>query len=93
MWWNKTSTESLLGRNAIKISAEFQLRSAIGTTIEFIKGIDNIVADTISGPHELFTPINENYSNFPYGYLAKQVSKEQKHLGSWRVFLPSAELL
>ena len=92
-WWNKTSTESLLGRNAIKLSAEFQLRSAIGTTIEFIKGTENVVADTISRPHELFTPIDKNFAKFSYGHLAKQVSKHQKHLGSWRVFLPSAELL
>lgn len=88
-WWMKTSTESLLGHNAIKWAAEFKLHSQV----EFIAGEENLVADTISRPHELFDPIDNNFSKYSNGHLAKQVCERQKHLESWRVFLPSAELL
>ena len=91
-WWMKASTKSTLGRRAVMASAAFRLGAQVGSTVAYIKGEDNVVADTISRPHELFPHPNNPYHTHSFPTLLAQVCLRQKHLASWTIFLPGAEL-
>ncbi len=92
-WCNKMSTQSVAGQNLLKLFAEYQLLSPLGASATHIAGVDNVVADTISRPHELFSPHLTSLHSIPYTSLIKQVCQRFKGKRRWKLFLPSAELL
>ena len=92
-WWKKMSTHSQMGKNVLKLYAEYQLLSPVCSVSEHIKGSDNVIADTISRPHELFTPHLTHVWKTPYHKLIQQVCLRYEEKKLWEVFLPSAELL
>jgi len=73
--------------------AKYQLLSQVCSESEHIKGSDNVIADTISRPHELFTPHLTHVWKNPYHELIQQVYLRYEEKKLWEVFLPSAELL
>ena len=91
-WWRKMSTASPMGGNLVKLYAEYQLLAPVCSFSEHIKGVDNIVADAISRPDELFRPhLTEIYTT-PYPVLIRQVCQRYKLKKRWDLFLISAEL-
>ena len=91
-WWSKMSTASTAGRNLLKLYAEYQLLAPLCSVPKHIKGVDNVVADTISRPHELWHPHLTTIHNVPYSTLVQQVCRHYKGKRRWDLFLVSAEL-
>ena len=49
-------TASHMGQNLLKLYAEYQLLAPVCSVTEHIKGENNVVADAISRPDQLFSP-------------------------------------
>ena len=92
-WWEKMSTHSKMGQNLLKLYAEYQLLSPVCSVAKHIKGTENVVADAISRPDELFTPHLTHIYDTPYSTLVTQVCQQYKAKRQWELFLISAELL
>ena len=54
--------------------------------------MDNVVADAISRPDELFSPPLTQLYTTPYPTLITQVCRQYKEKRHWELFLPSVEL-
>ncbi|KAG7345378.1 hypothetical protein IV203_032909 [Nitzschia inconspicua] len=55
-WCRKMSTASVTGQNLLRLFAEMRLHSPIGISPSHIAGVDNVVADFLSRPCDLYFP-------------------------------------
>jgi hypothetical protein len=92
-WITKLSTESAMGQNALRYYAEYTLNSPVALNTKHIKGELNIVADDISRVNELFSPKRHCLHDLPYSALINQICTKYEEMKSWRIFLPSPEIL
>ena len=92
-WITKLSTESTMGQNALRYYAEYTLHSPVALNTKHIKGELNIVADDISRVNELFSPKRHCLHDLPYSDLITQICTKYEEMKSWRIFLPSPEIL
>ena len=92
-WITKLSTESTMGQNALRYYAEYTLNSPVALNTKHIKGELNIVADDISRVNELFSPKRHCLHDLPYSDLINQICTKYEEMKSWRIFLPSPEIL
>ena len=92
-WWTKSSTSSPMGRNLVRLYAEYKLLAPVHSTIAHIKGEANVVADTISRPDNLFIPKLTEIHSTSYPTLIHQITTHFKPKTHWHLFLPSPELL
>eukprot|EP00536_Pseudo-nitzschia_multiseries_P018988 jgi/Psemu1/58359/gm1.58359_g len=46
-WWMKSSTRSILSHSAVLLSVSFQKDSLLGSTVDYIKGMANTLANSI----------------------------------------------
>ena len=91
-WLNHHSTASTMGQNQIRLTAEYSIDANVKSYAEHLQGIKNEMGDTISRPHELFTPKLTTIYDVPFSTLVKQVCQKLPILRSYRVFLLSPEL-
>ena len=91
-WWEKMNTHSKMGRNLLKLYAEYHLLSPVCSVTKHIKGSESVVADTISQPDKLFAPHLTHIYDTPYSTLITQVYQRYKVKRQWELFLISAEL-
>ena len=80
--------------NAVKLKAELSLLTDLKGHIEYIEGDDNKDPDFLSRPQDTFGKKNDlSYCNLPYLKLLQQICKQRSKFGSWRIFLPTKDLL
>ncbi|KAG7347847.1 hypothetical protein IV203_016552 [Nitzschia inconspicua] len=92
-WCQKMSTGSVTGQNLLRLFAEMRLHSPIGTSPSHIAGVDNVVADFLSRPGDLYSPpLSAPFHRNVFSHI-KQVCLKRNEFGSWTVFLPSHDLL
>jgi hypothetical protein len=92
-WMRTISTASVMGQNALRLFANYTLQSPVTSFPEHIAGKDNIEADDVSRPDELFSPKKSHIYDIPYPILMQQVCRKYNKLRSWTSFHPSAEIL
>ena len=92
-WVRKIQTESTTGQNLLRYYGELTLHSPVHNNSSHIAGRDNVVADDISRVCELFSPHLSSAHSCPFPTLIRQIVSKYKQMRSWRVFLPSPEVL
>jgi hypothetical protein len=92
-WCQKMSTNSTIGQNLLRLFAEFRLLSPIGIVASHIAGVDNTLADFLSRPCDLYSPPLTSPSDRMVFSHIQQACLKKKELASWKVFLPTPELL
>ena len=82
-----------MGQNALRLFAEYSIGSDVAMSTDHISSKANIIADTISRVNETFVPKKSHIYDVPFSILVKQVCSKYTEMKSWRIFLPSQELL
>ena len=82
-----------MGQNALRMFAEYSINSEVAMSIDHIPTKENIIADTLSRVNDLFQPKKPHIYDVPFPKLIQQVCLKYTEMKSWRIFLPSQELL
>jgi hypothetical protein len=70
-WFDHHSTASAMGKNQIRLSAEYSIDANVKLSGKHLKGTLNTMADDISRPHERFTPHLTTIHGIPFSTLIK----------------------
>jgi hypothetical protein len=92
-WVFKMSTSSLVGQSVLRLFAELRLISPVGIECTHLAGDDNHDPDLVSRPSELYSPMLPLPSARSFNEHIFQITQKLPKLASYRVFLPSPELL
>ena len=92
-WLNNTSTASTLGQQQLQLTAEYTLLADIKSTASHIDGKSNDPADSFSRPYKCFPKPYPLLWDIPYNQIIKQVCTKHPRIKSWRIFLPSREVI
>ena len=92
-WLNNSSTASKLGQQQISLTAEHTLLSPVKTTASHVPGDENGFGDELSRPYLFFSTPYPKLWTIPYRTIIKQACLKHRKLKSWRIFLPSQELI
>jgi hypothetical protein len=92
-WQRKMTTASLQGQQILQLYAEFLLDSVLGVSGDHLAGELNVEPDLVSRPSELYSPKLADPLSVPFSTHITQICRKLPALASWRVFLPSREIL
>jgi hypothetical protein len=92
-WLRKMITASLWGQQLLRLFAEFLLDSPLGMAGEHLAGELNFAPDLVSRPCELYSPKLTDPLARSFQSHIQQICRRLPELESWKVFLPSPELL
>ena len=92
-WLNYSSTASKLGQQQIRLTAEHTLLHDVKSTASHVTGNTNDPADSFSRPYRLFPKPYPNLWDIPFNHIIKQVCMKHRQVKSWRIFLPSQEVI
>lgn len=92
-WGRRVATKSRIGQRLLEFFAELRLSSPhLGLSVSHLAGDLNVEADLLSRPRALYSaPIDPHELSFPSHLL--QICNRRPALASWKVFLPSPDLL
>ena len=92
-WAHKLTSRSSQAQGLLRLYAEFLLESPLGNYPRHLAGTLNVMPDTVSRPSELYSPNLDSPSDRSFRSHISQIIQRLPELASWKVFLPSPELL
>ena len=92
-WFQTFSTNLLIATKTLQLFAEYMKDSQVSANPQHIPGKLNVEADGISRVQELCSPHKQFVYDISYKSLLLQVLRSYNNLRSFRLFLPSREML
>jgi hypothetical protein len=92
-WLSKISMRSLFGQALLHFFTELSLLTTVGAPPKHLAGHLNFPPDLISRPCELYSPHGVSPLDHSFYCHVTQICQHLPKLKSWRIFLPSADLL